>query len=243
MCVIFAGFGVRDDYPLILAANRDEFYNRATATAGWWEDTPEIFAGRDLVGGGTWLGVTRSGRFSAVTNYREPKGKIGTISRGFLVADFLKGRETADRYLDGVKTHADEFSGFNLIAGEVNKTRRELFYYSNRGGDVQELGPGIYGLSNHLLDTGWPKVVTGKARFAELLREGTLRKDAVFELLADEAKADDIVLPDTGVGIEIERALSAIFIKTPGYGTRSSTVLTIGPDSKFDLDERVAGGR
>ena len=239
MCIIFIAFEARADYPLILAANRDEFYNRPSAAAGWWDDTPGIFAGRDLVGWGTWLGVTRSGRFAAVTNYRDPAGNIGTVSRGDLVANFLKGNSLAREYLEDVKTHADEFSGFNLLVGEMTKRRRELFYYSNRGNEIMKLGTGIYGLSNHLLDTPWPKVAIGKQEFEGLIGRSELDKEGLFRLLADSALAPDETLPDTGVGLEIERVLSAIFIKTADYGTRCSTVLTFDRELKFELNERV----
>lgn len=239
MCIIFIAFEARGDFPLILAANRDEFYDRPTAAAGWWDDAPEIFAGRDLVGGGTWLGMSRSGRFAAVTNYRDPAGKIGTLSRGALVTDFLRGNLPAREYLEVVRAYADDFSGFNLLAGEMSETRRELFYYSNRGGEVRVLERGIYGLSNHLLDTPWPKVAGGKARFEGFVSSYEFDKEDYFGLLADEALAADETLPDTGVEREIERVLSAIFIKTPVYGTRCSTVLTIDRELSFELDERV----
>jgi uncharacterized protein with NRDE domain len=239
MCIIFIAFEAREDYPLILAANRDEFYNRPTAGAGWWDDAPDVFAGRDLVGGGTWLGLTRSGRFAAVTNYRDPAGRVGTISRGNLVADFLRSDAPAGEYMEVVRARAAEFSGFNLVAGEINEIRRELFYYSNRGDEIRKLDGGIYGLSNHLLDTPWPKVGGGKARFEGLIKRTAFNKEDLFELLTDDALAPDEALPDTGVGLEIERALSAIFIKTPVYGTRCSTVLMLDGASKWELDERV----
>lgn len=239
MCVIFFAFETRPDYPLILAANRHEFYSRPSAAAVYWEDHPEIFGGRDLVGGGTWLGVTRSGRFAAVTNYRDARRAIGTASRGNLTADFLKGSEPAEEYLDGVKRRAGDFSGFNLILGEINRARREVFHYSNRGGDIVRLEQGIYGLSNHLLNTPWPKVRGGMERFSELVSAETIDREKIFGLLGDEALAPDDELPDTGVGLEIERALSAIFIKTPGYGTRCSTLLTFDRDGQFNLEERI----
>ena len=191
MCVIFFAFNTRADYPLVLAANRDEFYNRPTAAAGYWEDYPDIYAGRDLVGGGTWLGVTRSGRFAAVTNYRDTKGAIGTVSRGNLTADFLKGSGPAEEYLEAIKKRAGDFSGFNLIIGEINGARREIFHYSNRGGEIARLKPGIYGLSNHLLNTPWPKVRTGMERFSGLLAAGEIDREKIFGLLSDQALAAD----------------------------------------------------
>jgi uncharacterized protein with NRDE domain len=239
MCIIVFAFETRADYPLVLADNRDEFYNRPAAAAGYWEDHPDIYAGRDLVGGGTWLGVTRSGRFAAVTNYRDTKAAPGTISRGNLTADFLKGSGPAEEYLSDIQRRAGDFSGFNLILGEINDARREMFHYSNRGDEITSLEPGIYGLSNHLLNTPWPKVRTGMERFSNLVKGPEVDRERIFGLLADQALAPDTDLPDTGVGLEIERALSAIFIKTPVYGTRCSTLLTFDKDLQFDLEERV----
>lgn len=239
MCVIFIAFEKHPKYPLLLLANRDEFYNRPTARAAFWEDFHDIYGGRDLVGLGTWLGVNKNGRFAAVTNYRDPAGEHGTRSRGDLTADFLKSETPAREYLGSIQKHAAEFSGFNLIVGAINSTMWELFYYSNRGGEIQKLESGIYGVSNHLLDTPWPKVEKGKRLFTELLQQGNPTREEMFALLTDEALANDELLPSTGVPFEIERALSAVFIKLPGYGTRCSTVLSFDNDLKFDLEERV----
>lgn len=239
MCIILIAFDIRNDWPLILAANRDEFYNRPALAAGYWEDHPDIFGGRDLVGGGTWLGVIRSGRFAAVTNCRDTRAPLGTVSRGNLTADFLKGSMPAAEYLRDVESRAGDFSGFNLIVGEIGRETREIFHYSNRGSGIAKLAAGVYGLSNHLLNTPWPKVKTGLERFSALVGEQTIDREKIFGLLSDEALAADEDLPDTGVGLEIERALSAIFIKTPGYGTRCSTVLTFDRNLQFDLEERV----
>ncbi len=239
MCVIYLAFGQHPEYPLILLANRDEFYDRPSQAAAFWDDLPQIYGGRDLVGGGTWLGVTKEGRFAAVTNYRDPSAPIGTHSRGNLVADFLKSDSRAKHYLEKVKISSNEYSGFNLIAGELSGNRHELFYFSNRGNDVQKLGPGIYGLSNHLLDTPWPKVAKGKARFTDLLSNGRLSLKEFFEILADESLAGDIDLPSTSVPYETEKAISAVFIKTPGYGTRCSTVLTFDNNFDWKFEEQV----
>lgn len=243
MCVIFLAFDRHPEHPLILLANRDEFYERPTAPAHYWADFPDIFAGRDLKGGGTWLGVNKNGRFAAVTNYRDPAAPHGTASRGTLVADFLKTTEPTREYLKNVQAQAAQYSGFNLFAGEINTAKKELFYYSNRysnqGEEIKKLESGIYGLSNHLLDTPWPKVAEGKMRFSKLLQNKEIDKETFFELLRDESLADDAELPSTGVPPEIEKALSAIFIKLPGYGTRCSTVLTFDNNFKFDLEERV----
>lgn len=238
MCVIFLAFDVHVDYPLVLLANRDEFYDRPTAAARYWPDHPDIFAGRDLVAGGTWLGITKGGRVAAVTNYREPGARTGTHSRGELVADFLKGDAIAEEYIAGVEQHADNYSGFNLIVGEINNARHELFYFSNRATGVRELKPGVYGLSNHLLDTPWPKVANGKRRLGRAL-DNQFSNEALFDLLADISLADDDALPDTGIGYEKEKALSAIFIKTQIYGTRCSSLVTFSKSVGPSLEERV----
>lgn len=238
MCVIFFAFDVQVDHPLVLLANRDEFYDRPTAAAQYWPDHPDIFAGRDLVAGGTWLGITKDGRVAAVTNYRKPGGRTGTHSRGELVADFLKGDTTAEEYMARVGQRSDNYSGFNLLVGEINNARHELFYFSNRSEGVRDLKPGVYGLSNHILDTPWPKVAIGKERLRQALA-GPLDMESLFDLLADESLADDNELPDTGIGYEREKALSAIFIKTPIYGTRCSTVVTFSKSIVPSLEERV----
>lgn len=239
MCVIYLAFETHPEYPLILLANRDEFYDRPSQAAHYWEDEPDIFAGRDLVGGGTWLGVTRTGRFAAVTNYRDPTAPLGTRSRGELVSNFLRSHQTAAEYLALVSSISGDFSGFNLLVGEISSDVREICYFSNRGGDIKSLTPGIYGLSNHLLDTPWPKVTNGKSRFESLLHSKRATPEGFFDLLADEEPANDADLPSTGVPFEIEKAISAIFIKTPGYGTRCSTALTFDNSFSWDLKERV----
>jgi uncharacterized protein with NRDE domain len=239
MCVIYFAYNVHPDHPLVLIANRDEFYDRPTKAAAYWDDHPEIFAGRDLVGGGTWLGITRSGRIAAVTNYREPGAEKGSVSRGDLVAGFLKSAETPEDYLAHVVERQQDYSGFNLLIGEFGHERSELFYFSNRGDGIERINSGVYGLSNRLLDTAWPKVRDGKSRFRELINSGSLETDPLFELLADESLAADAELPDTGIGYEREKALSAIFIKTPIYGTRSSTVVTFDNTFEGRLEERV----
>ena len=239
MCVIFFAYEIHPDYPLVLLANRDEFYERATAPAAQWTDFPGIFAGRDLVGGGTWLGIAEQGRLAAVTNYREPGAGKGTISRGHLVADFLKSDLPSHEYMNEVEARQNHYCGFNLLIGEFDAKRSELFYFSNRGGAVRKLTPGVYGLSNHLLDTPWPKVRRGTERLSQLITLPDPDTEMYFDLLSDDVAADDVDMPDTRVGYEIEKALSSIFIRTPGYGTRSSTVLTFDRFGKGELNERI----
>lgn len=239
MCIIFLALNQHPDHRVLLLANRDEFYDRPTAAAHYWEDFPDILAGRDLVAGGTWLGVTRQGSFAAVTNYRDPLAPKGIASRGDLVADFLKSDQPADDYAEQARARAHEFSGFNLIVGEPVEAGFDVRYISNRSDRAVKLEAGSYGLSNHLLDTAWPKVELGKARFARLLEQPHIGREAAFDLLADVTTAADAELPDTGIGYDREKALSSIFIKTPVYGTRSSTFLSIGPDLEIEFEEKV----
>ena len=223
MCLILLAWRAHPRYPLVVAANRDEFFARPTAAADFWPDAPQVLAGRDLQGGGTWLGVTRSGRFAALTNYRDPAlVKAEAPSRGELVSGFLCGREAPDDFRRRIESVAAAYNGFNLLFG----TGRSLHYFSNCGDGGGELGSGIYGLSNHLLDTPWPKLERGRSALQQALDHGSEpTPDALLRLLADRTPAPDAELPDTGVPLEWERWLSPIFIAAPGYGTRSSTAL------------------
>jgi uncharacterized protein with NRDE domain len=238
MCSIFFAYDAHPRYRLIAAANRDEFYARPTAAANFWADAPEILAGRDLVHGGAWLGLTRGGRFAAVTNYREarPAPMAGNVSRGNLVVDFLRGTAAAEDYLREIQKNAGSYSGFNLLVGEINSP---IGYFSNRAADFKILESGVYGLSNHLLDTPWPKVERGKNALRRLLEKEDVDAESLFEILRDNAVAPDADLPDTGVGLERERLLSPIFIETPIYGTRCSTVLMIEKTGKVLFAERT----
>jgi len=238
MCVIYLAYGQLADTPLVLLANRDEFYDRPTLPAASWEDHPHVFGGRDLAAGGTWLAVSNSGRIAAVTNYRDPGGQLGTRSRGKLVSDFVSGVSGAREYLSEIESRKAEYSGFNLLVGEFREDRSELLYFSNRSNGIRELSPGLYGLSNHLLDSQWPKVTKGKAMLSEILGQG-LESEAMFDLLGDRELARDEELPDTGIGLERESALSPIFIATPNYGTRCSTVVIADHRGKFEFEERV----
>lgn len=231
MCLLLMALNTHPAYRLILLANRDEYYDRQTSPAAFWHESPFLLAGKDLQGGGTWLGITRNGRIAAVTNYRDPASvREGAPSRGTLVSNFLVGQESTGGYLERVNTEADRFNGFNLIIGDKD----QLYWYSNRGDGVQSLEPGIYGLSNHLLDTPWPKVVRGKNALTRLLSgQRAPSLEELFHILADRTIPDDASLPHTGVELEWERILSPIFIVSPTYGTRSSTVLLI------DMQDRV----
>jgi uncharacterized protein with NRDE domain len=230
---------VHPKYRLIVAANRDEFYNRPTATAAFWEDAPQLFAGRDLVHGGTWFGITAGGRIAALTNYRQPHFVLPhPLSRGRLVSDFLIGGAAAEEYVETVRKMGEVYLGFNLLAGDGHG----LYYCPNRDGDQRRLEPGIYGLSNHLLDTPWPKVVRGKEALSRAIAGSDVELEDLFALLADRSKPKDEELPDTGVGLERERMLSSIFIESEYYGTRSSSVLLVDQDGQALFVERNFDG-
>jgi len=243
MCLIVFAWRVIPGLPLVACANRDEFYDRPATPAGPWPDAPHIIAGRDLRGGGSWMGVTTTGpngpKFAALTNIRAPdERRTDAPTRGALVADFLKGDLDAPAYLDRIKPDAQEYNGFNLILGDA----AAIYWFSNRAGadprNGRALEPGIYGVSNGLLDAPWPKVVRTKATFASLLLQGA-PEEAYFEMLADTTRAPDMRLPDTGVPIDLERELSAVCIEIPGYGTRTSTVVKVYADAEPELHERV----
>jgi len=237
MCLILFSYEKHPQYRLILAANRDEFYERPTAPLVAWDSAPELFAGRDLRGQGTWLGITRSGRFAAITNYRDPASILKDApSRGLLISNFLKGNAPAEDYLAGLKKLGAKYNGYNLLTGDPSG----LWYYSNRGHGIYKLPPGHYGLSNHLLDTQWPKVAKGKTRLKNLLAAGKeIHTDSVFDLLADRTIAPDHQLPHTGVDLDWERTLSALFITSENYGTRSSSIILIKRTGEVRFLERT----
>lgn len=237
MCLILFSFKFHPRYPLVLAANRDEFYDRPTAPANFWEDAPQILAGRDLRCGGTWLGVTRKGKIAALANHREmEKVPSDAPSRGCLVSDFLKNEESADEYLEKLKRTGNLYNGFSLVFGDL----RQLHHYSNKTDAGRVISEGIHGQSNHLLDTPWPKVERGKEAMRRILSSRVDPSDEeLFALLADKTRADDYLLPDTGVGIENERTLSSIFVNGPFYGTRSSTLVLIDTENNLTFIERT----
>ena len=239
MCLVLLALQSHPEYRLIVAANRDEFYDRPTAPAAFWPDAPAVLGGRDLQAGGTWLGIETGGRFAAVTNYRQgQRESAATHSRGHLVSNFLIGKAAAFDYVEQVRRDADQYNGFNLIAGDAGT----LWYYSNREGSVRALRPGVYGLSNHLLDTPWPKVAETKRAFGAMLHaRGEELIDQLFDLLADPRQAPEDQLPATGVGAEWERLLSAAFIASEDYGTRSSTVLLLHREGNIAFLERSFG--
>lgn len=233
MCLILLAWQMHKDFPLVVAANRDEFYARPTLPAARWNDAPTVIGGRDLEAGGTWLGITEAGRFAAVTNVREPGTPKGERSRGDLTRTFLVGESSPEQA--AAQVAGSDYGGFNLLLAD----QEALYYLSNRDGAPRALGPGVYGLSNHLLDTPWPKLATAKARFTEAL-PALPESGPMFSILADQEIVPDPQLPATGVPLEWERLLSAIFVKSATYGTRASTFLASGPGG-LRLEERSFG--
>jgi uncharacterized protein with NRDE domain len=236
MCLIFIALKNHSRYKLIVAANRDEFYKRGTEPASFWKDHPEILAGRDLEASGTWLGMTKSGRICMVTNFRDLRNiNPNAPSRGKLVTDFLLDKISAEAYLQKVETHAKKYNGFSLIAGTVDS----LHYLSNYKDGLILLNSGLFGLSNHLLETPWPKVEKGKKEIQTLLKSQIIHAEDLFKVLSDESISADDLLPDTGVGLDLERTLSPAFIRSPGYGTRSCTVILVNYQNHVLFHERV----
>lgn len=236
MCLILFACHMHPDYPLVLAANRDEFHARPTRVAQWWNDSPNLLAGQDLTAGGTWLGVTTSGRVAAITNYRDPSSNNPAAhSRGALTTGFLQQQSSPEEYQNQLQAQQNDYNGYNLLFGSVDN----LHYFSNRGGPPATIPPGIHGLSNHLLDTPWPKVKNGKQALAQALKQRELDPDCLWEILADPTIASDDKLPETGIGLDWERRLSAIRILGDHYGTRASTLLLVRKDGQVDFVERT----
>jgi len=233
MCLIVLAWQARPDLPLVVAANRDEWRDRPAEPAHWWPDHPDLLAGRDLQAGGTWMGITRSGRFAAVTNFRDPAERRSTAkSRGHLVSEFLLGGDSPARFLSEVLARARDYNGFNLILGDG----ASLYYYGSREGEARPIEPGVHGLSNHLLDEPWPKVVRGRMRMREALAQDD-PAPALLALLSDEERVPDESLPHTGVGAEWERRLSSALITGPDYGTRASSVLSVAASGEVTMEE------
>ena len=235
MCLLLIASRIHQDYKLIVAANRDEFYSRPAAPADFWNDHPDLLAGKDLEAGGTWLGITQNGRFSAITNFRNFHNPVkeNAPSRGKLTTDFLLAKNSMQSYTEKLQNSSSDYNGFNLIYG----IKDDLFYYSNQTKIEIRLTKGIYGLSNALLDTPWTKIKRSKKRFSEILDKDDKEIENIFALLNDKETAPDKELPDTGLDKEREKALSSIFIKTPKYGTRCSTVLLIDKNDNVEFIE------
>lgn len=238
MCLIGVAVDAHPDYPLILLANRDEFHARATSAMHWWES--DILAGKDEQAGGTWLGLDRSGRIAAVTNYRQlPAQADWPHSRGDIPLQFLNAQRSAAGFVSELAERGNQFNGFNALFGDPN----ELWWCSNRGGSYR-VKRGIHGLSNHLLGTPWPKVRRLTQDIQDAVDRNRISFDQLLPLLQGRRIAEDDALPETGVGIERERMLSATFIVSEGYGTRSSCVIAtdrVGKVAALEVNYDTAG--
>ncbi len=222
MCIALVAISLRDEYPFILLSNRDEFFSRPTSPAHFWKDSPGILGGRDKLHGGTWLGITRQGRIALVTNVRLPNVSPDKRSRGEVVSMFLKGDMSLEDFLDFLKRRGGEFNPFNLIFGDMS----QLYFASNYYGDLFPLGKGVHVISNGKFGEEWPKCRRLKALFLTVLRGVSPVEPLLFlEVLRDDKGFPDEELPDTGVGLEMERFLCPIFIRGREYGTRTSTVV------------------
>jgi uncharacterized protein with NRDE domain len=221
MCLIVFAYKAHPLYPFILLNNRDEFLSRSTLALNYWEDHPNLLGGRDKLRGGTWLGLSGN-RFSALTNYRKPFAEEDPMaaSRGELTKNYLLGSMSPESYVSSLIQSDEKYNGYNLLVGDEN----ELWCYSNVNDEALKIEPGIYGVSNYLFDTPWPKLELAKQKFKTALGGDFSTQDLV-KIMQNEQKFPDDELPDTGIGIEWERKLSSIFIKADGYGTKSTSVI------------------
>lgn len=236
MCLIVFAYKVLPGHPLVLAGNRDEFYNRPAEPAHMWDTSPGIIAGKDLKAGGTWLGISMTGRFAALTNYRKiDEIKENAPSRGNIIKDFLVSDETPQHYLHSLQETAGNYNGFNLIAG----TAETLWYINNKTKKAEEVKPGFHAISNAFLDTPWPKTEDALRAFKKTILTIGVEEEPVFSILMADKTYPENKLPETGLTRELEKAVSAIFIKTEGYGTRCSTMVTISNDGRYTLTERT----
>ncbi|MDP4680943.1 MAG: NRDE family protein [Cyclobacteriaceae bacterium] len=237
MCLILFSWETHPKYKLILAANRDEFYDRPTAVASQWKDQPEVVAGRDLQAGGTWIGANNSGeRIAGITNYRDPQSiDPNAHSRGELTTHFLISKDTPLAYLLKLKNSNIQYNGFNLLVGDS----KHMFYYNNVNHEITELQPGTYGLSNGFFQENWPKIKKGKEALETLVKSNQVDDQSLFDILKDTVVADDNLLPKTGIPLDWERALSPLFIATEKYGTRCSTLIHLDYTGKGKLTEKT----
>lgn len=239
MCLILVAYRASADYPLVIAANRDEAYTRPALSADRWSDCPHVYGGRDLQAGGAWLAVSVDGRYAALTNFRQGGARDPALrTRGELVANYVCGNAAPSAYLENVQHDGARYNGFSMLAGDA----QDLYFYSNRGNGIRRVTPGVHGLSNHLLDEPWPKVINGIASLESWLALSVERLvDKLYEYLADRTVAPDHLLPSTGVDAQRERELSAAFIADEHYGTRASSVIVVRADGGVFFGERAFG--
>lgn len=237
MCILFIAVEQHPDYPLIIAANRDEYFARPTDSSKYWTEHPSILAGKDLVAGGTWMGVTQNGFISSLTNIRNPlKLKEDVRSRGELVLNYLVNEPSSKEYLNVLEHSKDEYNGYNLLFGHWDN----LYVYNNHDNQAHQLTPGFYGLSNANLNSPWPKINKGVKDLEDYCKNpGDLKDKVFFELMQNDTLAEDHLVQKTGAPEEWEKQLSSIFIRTPKYGTRASTLVLVDQSHKMHWHEKV----
>jgi uncharacterized protein with NRDE domain len=235
MCLILFAWNAHPKYKLVLAANRDEFFARPTQRAGFWKENKDILAGKDLKAGGTWMGVNRWGSFSAVTNFRQaPFRNNYPKSRGELPIAYLSKQSDPSTFIEKLAAKAGDYAPFNLLTGNSDTLR----YYSNQTNEITKIVDGVHGLSNHLLNTPWPKVAKGKSALENWLQDKNPNPMDLFGILEDKSEASENDLPNTGVEKDWEKKLSAMFIESPEYGTRSSTLLLMDTKGEISFFEK-----
>ena len=235
MCLIAFAWNPQSPTPLLLAANRDEFYDRPAHPLHLWNDAPHVLAGRDLEAGGTWLGISAEGRFAALTNIRDPQLPVGVRSRGNLPLDFLNTPLSIEEHLQQLATQSTLYQGFNLLLGD----HQQLWHFNSQSGQYQQLSTGVYGLSNADLDTPWPKLTRSREQLRAL--NGQANTEDLWAIMADTTRPTDAELPNTGIGLSGERLLSSAFIASTSYGTRASTAVRVYADGNFEISERCFG--
>lgn len=233
MCTIFIAYKMHPKYDLIYLGNRDEFKQRPTHKTQFYED---VLMGKDLEKGGTWMGITKKGRFACLTNYRDMTlGKDYETSRGDITYDFLKSQVTAENYLETLKESGQTYKGYNLILGDM----KTLHYYTNITDERTLIKPGVYGLSNHFLDTPWHKVNLGKTLLTDMLYDEIIDVEGLFNILNNTSLAEMTSLPDTGLPTEIEHALSAMHIDETNYGTVFKQVILVEKEGHVHFYEKT----
>jgi len=233
MCLVVFAWKVHPEYRLVLAANRDEFHKRPARELHWWPDYPGLLAGRDLQAGGSWLAVSKAGRFATVTNYREQPGqRRGLRSRGEIVSNFVSSNAPLESFVSSLE--GDDYAGFSLLAAD----REELWYVSNRGDAALRLSPGVYGLSNATLDTPWTKLVRSRDALRALVNADAIDETALFRMMADRTPAANTDVEAGSLPFALARTLTAPHIVSAEYGTRCCTTLTWSQAEVISVSER-----
>lgn len=236
MCLILFSLKTHPRYKFILAANRDEFFERPCLTADFWKSDKNILGGIDLVSRGTWLGITKNGRFAAITNYRDPQKQVeDPISRGDITRQFLESTLNCQTFLSGIAIQKDRYNGFNLLLSDNGL--HNLYYYSNLTDTSATVANGLHGLSNAFLDTPWPKVDLGVSLLSKTIASSDFGIDELLSIMTDRRIAPDASLPNTGISLELEKKLSPVFISMNGYGTRCSTAILLDYEDNLEFLE------